>query len=57
MKSPPGRPALGLNSLVLPPGILQQPYDATIAVRNGSIQSVALLTQVNGGALISAIDP
>ena len=48
--------ALGFNSLVLPPGTVGLPYNATIKVTNGSIGSVALMTQLSGGNLASAVN-
>jgi len=49
--------ALASNPLVLPPGILNQPYRAKIALSNGTVSSVALVTQLfNGGTLASAIN-
>jgi kumamolisin len=58
MAPPPSNAAvLGYNPLVLPPGTLNQPYSASIGFSNGGVQSVALLTQVQGGALVSAVNP
>jgi hypothetical protein len=49
--------ALGKNSLVLPPGILNQPYNANIAFSNGAVSSVALVTQLSGSdTLVSAVN-
>ncbi len=48
--------ALGFNSLVLPPGTVGLPYNATIKVTNGAIGSVALMTQLSGGNLASAVN-
>jgi len=49
--------ALGKNSLVLPPGILNQPYNAKIAFSNGAVSSVALVTQLSGSdTLVSAVN-
>jgi len=48
--------ALGINPLVLPPGILNQPYNAEITFSNGTVRSVALVTQLSGGSLTSAIN-
>ena len=48
--------ALGFNSLVLPPGIVDQPYQAQIKVANGKLRGVSLLTQINGGELASAVN-
>ena len=49
--------ALGINPLVLPPGILNQPYNAKIAFSNGAVSSVALVTQLSGSdTLASAVN-
>ena len=48
---------LGFNSLVLPPGSLNHLYDATVSFSNGLVKSVALVTQLVGGAIASAINP
>lgn len=46
--------ALGTNPLVLPPGILNQPYNAKIAFSNGAVSSVALVTQLSGGGTLAS---
>jgi hypothetical protein len=56
-KPPVNAGILGFNSLVLPPGSLNRLYDATISFSNGLVKSVALVTQLVGGAIASAINP
>ena len=56
-KPPVNAEILGFNSLVLPPGRLNRIYDATVSFSNGLVKSVALVTQVVGGAIASAINP
>jgi hypothetical protein len=56
-KPPVNAEILGFNSLVLPPGSLNRLYDATVSFSNGMVKSVALVTQLVGGAIASAINP
>lgn len=56
-KPPVNAGILGFNSLVLPPGSLNRLYDATVSFGNGMVKSVALVTQLVGGAIASAINP
>jgi len=46
----------GSNQLVLPPGSLNQPYNAKILLSHGNVKSVELKTQINDGQLVSAIN-
>jgi subtilase family serine protease len=55
-KPPVNAEVLGFNQLVLPPGSLNRLYDATISFSNGLVKSVALVTQLAGGTIASAIN-
>jgi hypothetical protein len=48
---------LGFNPLVLPPGSLNRLYDATVSFSHGLVKSVALVTQLLGSTIASAINP
>lgn len=56
-KPPVNAEILGFNPLVLPPGSLNRLYDATVSFSNGLVKSVALVTQLVGGTIASAINP